>query len=121
MTGPHCRPCWLPCFCPRSLHPAFLGGFTAILAGMVLWGIGYATQDTLFKAVVAGGLPEGKRNPAFGLFYTGDGFGWLIGSVATRLLSEQSRRAPVAFAVTAQLTSLPPFVIANPQETSRRL
>jgi hypothetical protein len=38
---------------------------------MVFWGIGYATQDTLFKAVVAGVLPEGKRNLAFGLFYSG--------------------------------------------------
>src|SRR5207244_670965 len=26
---------------------AFLGGFAAVVAGMVLWGIGYATQDTL--------------------------------------------------------------------------
>jgi hypothetical protein len=26
----------------------------------LFWGIGYATQDTLFKAVVAGMLPEGR-------------------------------------------------------------
>src|SRR5207248_10391 len=45
----------------------FLGGFFTALAGMLLWGIGYAVQDTLFKAVVAGLLPEGKRNLAFGL------------------------------------------------------
>jgi len=39
---------------------------------MVFWGIGYATQDTC-SSVVAGVLPEGKRNLAFGLFYTGYG------------------------------------------------
>src|SRR5439155_26817581 len=50
---------------------AFFGGSPALLAGMVFWGIGYATQDTLFKAVVASVLPEGERNLAFGLFYTG--------------------------------------------------
>jgi hypothetical protein len=97
---------------------AFFGGFAAVLVGMVFWGIGYATQDTLFKAVVAGVLPEGKRNQAFGLFYTGYGVGWLIGSVAAGLLYDQSRVALVAFAVLAQLISLPLFVIAKRQEPS---
>jgi predicted MFS family arabinose efflux permease len=99
---------------------AFLGSFPAVLAGMVFWGIGYATQDTLFKAVVAGVLPEGERNLAFGLFYAGYGVGWLIGSIAMGLLYEQSRVALVVFAVLAQLISLPLFVIAKRQEPSPR-
>lgn len=99
---------------------AFLGGFLALLAAMVFWGIGYATQDTLLKAVVASVLPEGKRNLAFGLFYTGYGLGWLIGSVATGLLYERSRVALVAFAVIAQLISLPLFMIAKRKEPSSR-
>ncbi len=98
---------------------AFLGGLPAVLAGMVFWGIGYATQDTLLKAVVAGVLPEGERNLAFGLFYSGYGIGWLIGSVATGLLYDQLRVALVVFAVAAQLISLPLFVIAKRQEPSR--
>jgi MFS family permease len=99
---------------------AFLGAFPAVLAGMVFWGIGYAIQDTLFKAVVAGVLPQGKRNLAFGLFYTGYGVGWLVGSVAAGLLYEQSRVALVTFAMLAQLISLPLFVIAKRQEPSSR-
>ena len=99
---------------------AFFGGSPALLAGMVFWGIGYATQDTLFKAVVASVLPEGERNLAFGLFYTGYGVGWLIGSVVTGLLYEQSRVALVVFAVLAQLISLPLFVIAKRQQPSPR-
>ncbi len=98
---------------------AFLGGLPAVLAGMVFWGIGYATQDTLLKAVVAGVLPEGERNLAFGLFYSGYGIGWLIGSVATGLLYDQLRVALVVFAAAAQLISLPLFVIAKRQEPSR--
>src|SRR5436190_15416424 len=39
----------------------FMGGFSFVIAGMMLWGIGYATQDTLLKAVIAGVLPEGRR------------------------------------------------------------
>jgi predicted MFS family arabinose efflux permease len=91
----------------------FLGGFGVALAGLLLWGLGYAIQDTLLKAVVAGMLPEGKRNLAFGLFYTGYGGGWLIGSVTTGLLYRHSIPAVIAFAVGVQLASLPLFVLAH--------
>jgi MFS family permease len=64
----------------------FFGGFGVALAGLILWGIGYAIRDTLLKALVAGMLPEGRRGLAFGLFYTGYGGGWLVGSVTTGLL-----------------------------------
>ncbi len=91
----------------------FFGGFYLALFGMLLWGVGYATQDTLLKAVVASVLPEGQRNVAFGLYYAGYGVGWLVGSIVTGLLYEQSRIALVAFAVIIQLTSLPVFVMAH--------
>ena len=91
----------------------FLGGFGAALAGLVLWGVGYATQDTLLKAVLAGMLPEGKRNLAFGLFYTGYGTGWLVGSIATGLLYRVSIPAVIAFAMIVQLGSIPIFIVAQ--------
>ena len=100
--------------CSAGFAPlVFLGGFWAALAGILLWGIGYATQDTLFKALIAGVLPEGKRSQAFGIFYTGYGAGWLIGSVATGLLYDRSKPALACFAVAAQLASLPIFAIAH--------
>jgi predicted MFS family arabinose efflux permease len=91
----------------------FSGGFLAALAGLLLWGIGYATQDTLFKAVIAGILPEGKRNTAFGLFYAGYGAGWLLGSLAAAALYERSRPALIVFSITAQLAALPLFILAS--------
>ena len=94
----------------------FLGDFTGLLIGVVLWGVGYATQDTLLKALVASVLPEGQRNLAFGLFYAGYGVGWLIGSVAMGLLYDHSRPALVIFAVLAQLVSLPVFLAAQKTE-----
>jgi len=101
-----------------SLFPplVFLGGFYTALAGLVLWGIGYATQDTLLKALVAGMLPEGRRNLAFGLFYAGYGCGWLIGSVTTGLLYDRSLPLVIAFSVAVQLASLPLFLIAYRRE-----
>ena len=92
---------------------AFAGNLVALLFAMLLWGIGYATQDTLLKAVVAGLLPEGKRSLAFGLFYGGYGVGWLVGSIATGLLYDRSRVAMVAFCVGMQVVSLPIFVLAG--------
>ncbi|MEV7228614.1 MULTISPECIES: MFS transporter [Polymorphospora] len=83
------------------------------LVGMALWGIGQATQDSLLTALVAGVLPRGRRNLAFGLYYAGYGVGWLIGAVAAGLLYERSHLALVVFAAGAQLLSLPIFLAAR--------
>jgi MFS family permease len=91
----------------------FLGNFTVAILGMILWGIGFGAQDTLLKSLIASVLPEGKRNLAFGLFYTGYGSGWLIGSITTGILYGQSRLLLVAFSVIVQLFSLRLFFIAS--------
>ena len=107
--------------CLTAIFPAlvFLGGFWVALIGLLFWGIGYATQDTLLKAVIASVLPEGKRNLAFGLFYLGYGGGWLIGSMATGFLYEYSRPLLIAFAITVQLLSLPFFWFADRATATR--
>jgi MFS family permease len=96
---------------------AIFGGFWLIICSMPLLGIGYAIQDTLLKAVVAGILPKGRRNLAFGLFYTGYGGGWLIGSIAMGLLYEKTKLGLVLFMVLAQLSSIPLFLLGNRKES----
>lgn len=91
----------------------FFGGVWWALAGLLLWGIGYAVQDTLLKVLIASVLPEGRRNYAFGVFYIGYGAGWLVGSIAAGLLYERSRLALVVFAVAAQLASVPIFLTGS--------
>jgi MFS family permease len=91
-----------------------------VIAAMPLLGIGYAVQDTLLKAVVAGMLPKGRRDLAFGLFYTGYGCGWLVGSVAMGLLYETSRAGLVILAAAAQLGSLPVFLVAGRRKQMHR-
>lgn len=83
------------------------------IAGILLWGVGQVTQDMLLSSVVASELPRDHRSLAFGLYYTGYGFGWLLGSIATGLLYEQSRLALVAFAAGTQILSLPFFVLGH--------
>jgi len=101
--------------CLSAIFPplVFLGSFWVALIGLIFWGVGYATQDTLLKAVIASVLPEGKRNLAFGLFYLGYGGGWLVGSVTTGLLYEHSRPLLIAFAIAVQLASVPVFWVAD--------
>ena len=87
-----------------------LGGFWIALFGLLFWGIGYAIQDTLLKALIASALPEGKRNFAFGLFYLGYGGGWIVGSTITGLLYNYSRIGVIVFTVSVLLTSIPFFL-----------
>lgn len=90
------------------------------VAGVILWGIGFGAQDTLLKAIIAGLLPEGKRNLAFGLFYAGYGGGWLVGSVTTGLLYDRSLPVMIGFSIVVQLTSLPLFLLASRFDQQRR-
>jgi predicted MFS family arabinose efflux permease len=91
----------------------FWGGYYGAFIGLVLLGVAYATQDTLLKAIIAGVLPEGRRNFAFGLFYLGYGGGWLVGSIAIGFLYRWSFNYLVAFLMIVQLLSLPLFFIAT--------
>jgi predicted MFS family arabinose efflux permease len=97
----------------------FLGNFYVVLFGLLLWGIGYATQDTLLKALIASVLPEGRRNFAFGLFYLGYGAGWLLGSVTVGLLYERSLPLLIGFSVAVQLASMPLFFLGQVKAPSR--
>src|SRR5437773_8885029 len=105
---------YLPVFLSSLFAPfVFFGNLTLAIAGMILWGIGFGAQDTLFKSIIAGLLPEGRRNLAFGLYYTGYGTGWLVGSITTGLLYGWSLMFLVAFSVILQLVSLPLLYVAT--------
>lgn len=96
----------------------FEKSFFAILVAMPLLGIGYAVQDTVIKALIAGLLPAGRRSFAFGLFYGGYGLGWLLGSTMMGLLYDHSRGWLIVFAVATQLCSIPLFALAQRRNSS---
>ena len=91
----------------------FLGTSVAALIGMVFWGIGMSAQGSLFQAMLTGVIPPQKRSTAFGLFDTGYGIAWFIGSAVMGLLYEKSILAVALFSVCLQLAALPFFFIAN--------
>jgi MFS family permease len=89
----------------------FLGNGLLVFAGIVLWGLGMATQESLLKPLVAQILNTAKKATAFGLYDTGYGVFWFVGSWLMGYLYSRSIHELVYFSVVIQLVSLPVFWI----------
>ena len=70
-------------------------------------------QGSLLQAMLTGVIPAEKRSTAFGLFDTGYGIGWFLGSVAMGLLYDKSILAVALVSVLLQLSALPVLFVAN--------
>jgi predicted MFS family arabinose efflux permease len=91
----------------------FLGSFAFALIGMIFWGIGMSAQGSLFQAMLTSVIPPQKRSTAFGLFDTGYGIAWFVGSAVMGLLYDKSILAVALFSVVLQLAALPVLFIAS--------
>ena len=91
----------------------FLGSFVPALIGMIFWGIGMSAQGSLLQAMLTRVIPPQKRSTAFGLFDTGYGIAWFLGSAFMGLLYDKSILAVALFSVVLQLAALPVLFIAN--------
>jgi len=88
----------------------FLGGFYLALLGMALWGVGMGAQESIMRAAIADIVPADRRGSAYGLFNTGYGFFWFLGSALMGMLYDISLPSLIAFSVAAQLASVPLFL-----------
>ncbi|PYL67548.1 MAG: MFS transporter [Verrucomicrobia bacterium] len=91
----------------------FLGTFGFALMGMIFWGIGMSAQGSLLQAMLTAVIPPQKRSTAFGLFDTGYGIAWFLGSAVMGLLYDRSVLAVALFSVILQLSALPILFVAN--------
>ncbi len=80
---------------------------------MIFWGIGISAQGSLLQAMLTRVIPPQKRSTAFGLFDTGYGIAWFLGSALMGLLYDKSILAVALFSVVLQLAALPVLFIAN--------
>lgn len=85
----------------------FLGDANIAIIGIVLWGIGMCSNESLMRAIVADMTPPSKRGSAYGIFNMGYGVFWFIGSVVLGLLYDVSIMALVAFSMSIQLIAIP--------------
>jgi MFS family permease len=91
----------------------FLGGKSLALAGMAVWGIGMAAQESVLRATISQLVPVNKRGTAYGIFNTGYGLFWFLGSALMGLLYDRSLLALVIFSTALQLAAIPLLVLTR--------
>ena len=85
----------------------FLGGFYGSLVGMALWGVGMGAQESIMRAAVAGMVSADKRGTAYGIFNTGYGVFWFLGSALMGIFYDFSVPALVIFSMVTQSAAVP--------------
>ena len=85
----------------------FLDGFFLPLIGMILWGIGIGTQESIMRAVVANMVQMNKRGTAYGMLNIWFGIFWFLGSALMGFLYDISLLSLIIFSLGIQLTAIP--------------
>jgi MFS family permease len=86
---------------------AFLGGPTAAVVGMALWGVGMGAQESVMRADIAQIAPAERRGTAYGVFNALYGAAWFAGSVLLGALYDWSVPTLVAASMLLQAAALP--------------
>lgn len=90
----------------------FFGHFKYALLGVVLWSVGVGAHESLMRAIVANMVPKTKRGSAYGIFNTGFGIFWFLGSFLMGVLYDVSIPSLVIFSMVIQLLSVPLLWVA---------
>lgn len=93
----------------------FLGNSGLALLGMALWGVGMGAQESILKAAVAEMVPMDKRASAYGIFATGYGLSWFLGSAFMGILYDRSVISLVVFSIVIQLAAIPTLLVVARQ------
>ncbi|AUT04388.1 MFS transporter [Nostoc sp. CENA543] len=84
----------------------FLGNTQLALLGIAFWGIGMGAQESVLKAAIASMVPKHKRATAYGIFSTGYGLAWFLGSTLMGVLYDHTITTLIIFASTTQLLAI---------------
>lgn len=91
----------------------FLGNAAVALLGVAIWGIGMGMQDSTFRAVLASMVSSQQRATAYGVFDTGYGIFWFLGSSLMGLLYDVSLPGLIIFSVLIQLAAVPVLLLVR--------
>ena len=85
----------------------FLTGNPYLIAvGIVLWGVGMGAQESIMKAAVSKIVPRSMRSTGFGVFETGFGVAWFLGSWLLGALYDVNPALLVLISVASQLLAI---------------
>lgn len=85
----------------------FSSNYSIALLGMILWGAAMGIQETIMRAALAEITPMERRGLAYGIFNTGFGLAWFLGSTLMGTLYSFSITYVILAAVALELVSLP--------------
>lgn len=85
----------------------FIDGFYFALVGMILWGIGIGSQESIMRAVVANLVQMDKRGTAYGTLNIWFGVSWFLGSALMGFLYDISILSLIIFSMGIQLIAIP--------------
>ena len=74
--------------------------------GILLWGIGMGAQESIMKAAVSKIIPRSMRSTGFGIFETGFGIAWFLGSWLLGALYDIRPALLVVVSVAVQLAAI---------------
>lgn len=85
----------------------FLTGSPVLMGvGIVLWGVGMGAQESIMKAAVSKIIPASMRSTGFGIFETGFGIAWFLGSWLMGALYDTNPAWLVAVSVSVQMLAI---------------
>lgn len=93
----------------------FLGTMPAIVIGVVLWGIGMGAQESIMRAAVGSMVSSDRRGSAYGIFNTGFGLFWFLGSALMGILYDRSIPWLIVFSMICQFASVPFLLMTKKQ------
>ena len=88
------------CFVFLTGNPVWIG------IGIVLWGVGMGAQESIMKAAVSQIIPKSMRSTGFGIFETGFGIAWFLGSWLLGYLYDLQPAYLVMVSVAAQVLAI---------------
>lgn len=88
------------CFIFLTGDPVLMG------VGIVLWGVGMGAQESIMKAAVSKIIPSSMRSTGFGIFETGFGIAWFLGSWLLGALYDTNPGWLVVVSVSVQILSI---------------
>lgn len=91
----------------------FVDNFYFALFGMILWGVGLGSQESIMRAFVANLVPKDKRGTAYGTLNIWFGIAWFLGSALMGFLYDVSIPSLVVFSMGIQLASIPILMVVK--------
>lgn len=82
-------------------------GIVSLLMGILFWGIGLGTQESIARAIVAEILPKEVRGSGFGIYSAFFGFFWFIGSSLLGFVYNLSLLLFILISLLFQILSIP--------------